>query len=143
VFTVANTGVEDGWTLVGLTIDLAPSRGGLLFDTAPGGPGFNAAQPFQALSDPQALIAPPDIADGATAMTLGFHGLAKGERFVFGIDMDDTLTQSAYGQTIVDGAEVEGAGVTGLIATPGGGTVTGRGRFDAQGRAVLNTGLCA
>ena len=143
IFTVTNRSLEAGWVLVGLTIDLEGSRGNLLFDTAADGPGHNAAQAFRSFSDPAMLIAPPDVPDGATSMTLGFQGLARGQTYSFGIDMDDRLAASISGNTIVDGLEVEGARAVGLLASPEGKTVEGRGTFDDTGRAVLNTGLCA
>jgi len=140
-FAIENRSVN-GWILIALTIDLDESRGRLIFDTAPDGAGFNVWGPFQALSDPAVLITSPDVADGDTMITLGFQGLAGGQVFQFGIDMDDRLTDSIMGPTIIDGAEIEGANVRALLATPEGDTVPGEGRFNRNGRAILNTGLC-
>ena len=130
-------------SLGSLTIRLAGSRGRLIFDTKFGGPGASMAQPFEPLSGEVGLKAATPVGDGSEMMRLKFSGFAPGRRFEFVIDIDDRMESSESGRAVVSGGEIEGAGAEAVLIRPDGATSRIRGRFRADGRALLRGGVCA
>ena len=126
-----------------LTIRLTGSRGRLIFDTEFGGLGASMAQPFEPLPGEVALEAATTVGDGDEVMRLVFSDFAPGRRFEFVIDVDDRMENSEFGQAVVSGGEIEGAGVEAELIRANGATSRIRGRFGADGRALLRGGVCA
>ena len=141
IFDIRNKS-DDGWNLVSLAFDLSPSRGGLIFDTDVGGPGENVAQPFELAGGNAQLTTMPAVSDGDAAMLMFFAGFAPGQSFVFTIDLDDRLAQSDMGQTMISGAEIEGAKARGLMRHTDGRELTAEGTFDRDSEARLSAGPC-
>ncbi len=133
------------WGLTSLSIQLAGSKGDLVFDTAPGGEGLSVYQPFEAsrgAADVK-LRAAPLVRDGERALELEFDAFWSGKDFDFTIDLDDRLPLSEYGQTMVSGAEIEGAVVIADFVDEDGVRSLQKGTFGPDARAVLNGGTCA
>lgn len=129
-FVIANKGATD-LDLRDVQINLAPSRGRLIFDTAGGGQGVEVFQPFR--SDAASV----SVADGAEALRFPLAGLPAGAQVSFTIDVDDRLTASEMGQIRVSGSEMEGAEITFLVDGTSHLAV-----FDADNRARTGKG-CA
>ncbi len=141
IFDIRNKS-DDGWQLVSLAFDLSPSHGGLIFDTDVGGLGENVAQPFELAGGNAQLTTMPTVSDGDAAMLMLFSGFAPGQSFVFTIDLDDRLTESDMGQTMISGAEIEGTKARGLMRHPDGRELTAEGTFDRDSEARLSAGPC-
>lgn len=133
------------WGLTSLSIQLAGSKGDLVFDTAPGGEGLSVYQPFEARSGASdvSLRRVPVVRDGDRAMDLEFDAFWSGKDFDFTIDLDDRLPVSEYGQTMISGAEIEGAVVVASFVDKDGVASVQKGTFGSDSRAVLNGGTCA
>lgn len=93
----------------GMQIDLRNSAGGLIFDISEGGAGASGYQPFEILQGGSAVRNYARVSDGDRVAFIEFATLEAGQRVIFMVDMDDTLPDNAFGQTIVDGAEIAGA----------------------------------
>lgn len=91
-----------------LTVDLAGSVAGLIFDVTGAGAGVQVYQPFEIVAGAQSLSAVPTVKDGDTGLAMQVTRLAPGDRIVFTIDVDDTIDQR---ESIVSNAEIEGATV--------------------------------
>ena len=91
-----------------ITIDLAGSAAGLIFDVTATGAGVEVFQPFELTAGAAQVETLPVVADGDTKLTLALSGLADGQSVAFTIDVDDTLGSRAI---TVSGAEIEGASV--------------------------------
>ena len=102
-----------------LTLDLAPSAGRLVFDTAVGGTGVEVFQPFRAEPGQAKLAVAPVVKDGADRLELNFARFDAGQRFRFSIDVDDQLTNSDLGQIRVAGREMDGAVLTVALGPDG------------------------
>lgn len=131
-FTFVNKGCALG--AVELTLDMASSAGGLIFDTESGGAGVEVFQPFEAVSGAPAMV---DVSDGATSLRLTLADWAEGGEVSFTIDVDDVLRHGDLGQTQVSGGEIAGATVR----------ITATGRqavasFDNTRRAVVRGLSC-
>lgn len=133
--TLTNASTTGGWRAIALEVDLADSAGALIFDTVPGGAGFNVAQP---LIGP-ALAAPPNLADGDRTVTLTLRPIPPGRSEVLTLDLDNTIGRQA---TIVDGAEIDGAAARATFRNPAGVKVDAVGRFDPSGVARLAPAAC-
>lgn len=133
------------WGLTSLSIQLAGSKGDLVFDTAPGGEGLSVYQPFEVQSGAAdvSLRGVPAVRDGDRAMDLEFDAFWSGKNFDFTIDLDDRLPVSEYGQTMISGAEIEGAVVIASFVDQDGVASVQKGTFGSDARAVLNGGTCA
>ncbi|NIA68648.1 aggregation factor core [Pelagibius litoralis] len=109
-FEIRNTG---GCALgaMKLTLDLAESLGGLIFDTSARGPGVEVYQPFELVEGATRVPDIPAVRDGGRSIELAMSGLAPREVVAFTIDVDDTLTSNPLGQTRVAGSEIMGAAV--------------------------------
>lgn len=132
-----------GLHLQQMAIDLAGSAGGVIFDTDYGGAGWSAYQPFNPLASSARLSAASSGLDGRQQLSLVFERFAPGDRFAFEIDLDDTIQESDYGQTVVTGDEIRGAAVMGIFADIHGQTYTASGYFDKDGQAFLTQGACS
>lgn len=124
-FVITNTGASD-LDVTEISLDLAPSKGRLIFDTVGGGAGVEVFQPFR--SDAGTLA----VADGAEMLSLPLAGLPSGAKVSFTIDVDDRLTASELGQIRVSGSEMQGAQMAFKVAGKGY-TAT----FDAQNVARI------
>ena len=141
IFDIRNKS-DEGWSLVSLAFDLSPSSGGLIFDTDVGGPGENVAQPFELAGGNARLTTMPAVSDGDAAMLMLFADFAPGQSFVFTIDLDDRLTHSDMGQTMISGAEIEGTKARGQMRHTDGRELTAEGTFDRDSEARLSAGPC-
>ena len=104
-FTIENTGLcllEDSR----LTLDLATSTAGLIFDVSERGAGVEVFQPFQLIQGLQALAAVPTVRDGQAKVTFDILSLEPGASIEFTIDVDDTLGGR---EITVSDSEIEGA----------------------------------
>jgi hypothetical protein len=110
-FSFSNLGVCSLKDVV-LTIDLAQTRGKLIFDTTATGAGVEVYQPFETSSSTVKLVGSSSVADGETSLTIGIDTIGTGEIVSFTIDVDDTLPQSQLGMIRVTGSEMQGAKVT-------------------------------
>lgn len=140
IFTIKNKSTE--WTLTQLTLDLASSRGKMLFDTAMGGDGLNVAQPFERRAGSAVLSAEPIIIDGDTALDLRFNTFGPGGDFQFTIDVDDTLPAGARGPTMIGANELEGAMVRVTLLGTNGVITNGIGRFGPTNEAMVELPVC-
>ncbi|WP_193182024.1 hypothetical protein [Nisaea sediminum] len=98
----------------GLQIDLRSSAGGLVFDISEGGAGASVYQPFEILEGREAVRGFSPVRDGDRTASIQFGTLEARRRVIFMVDVDDTLTDGAWSQTVIDGLEIAG---TGLILT--------------------------
>jgi len=110
-FSFSNLGACSLKDLV-LTIDLADTRGKLIFDTTATGAGVEVYQPFETASSSVKLVDSTTVADGDTSLTIGIDSIGTGEIVSFTIDVDDTLPQSQLGMIRVTGSEMQGAKIT-------------------------------
>lgn len=141
-FEIVNNSADD-WTVAYLELMLDGSAGGLIFDTEGGGPGTSMYQPFgTGPSDIEALV-PPTVGDGETALTLEFAGFDPGHRFVFTIDVDDTLPYSADGRQRVTDSEIDGALAKALFHAPDGQEMALEGHFGPDGIAIVSGLACS
>ena len=133
------------WGLTSLSIQLAGSKGDLIFDTAAGGEGLSVYQPFEARKGATdvRLRAVPIVRDGDRAVDLEFDAFWSGKDSDFTIDLDDRLPVSEYGQTMISGEEIEGAIAIANFIDKDGVRSVQKGSFGTDARAVLNGGTCA
>ncbi|UUX49508.1 hypothetical protein NUH88_19170 [Nisaea acidiphila] len=101
----------------GLQIDLRSSAAGLVFDISEGGAGASVYQPFELLEGREAVRSFAPVRDGDRVASILFGTLEAGQRVIFTVDVDDTSAESAWGQTVIDGAEIAGATI--VITTVG------------------------
>ena len=141
VFLIENSS-EDPWVLVSLEIDLKDSKGRVIFDTEDGGLGESMHTPFAAGDDHVGLITLPEIRDGDQEVFLQFNAFGPGRYFSFVVDTDDRLEEDSWGQAHVSGPEMSGARARAIVMMHDGSRTQARGRFNAQGQAVLRGGLC-
>jgi hypothetical protein len=117
-----------------LTLDLAGSAAGLIFDVTQAGAGVQVYQPFEVVTGGTLLTAAPQVRDGDTRLVLSLSDLPVGQRLEFTIDVDDTAGSRA---TLVSDAEMARAGVQAQLADG-----TRDATFDATSRARLSTPAC-
>jgi hypothetical protein len=115
----------------GVSVDMAGSAGGLIFDVTGAGAGVAVFQPFEIVEGADALAGAPEVRDGDTRVMLNVGSLAPGARIAFTIDVDDTIGRR---EITVSGAEIEGAH---LRVVMGGATYEGSFSPDAAARARL------
>jgi len=146
IFQISNKS-EGPWALVSLVIRLTGSRGGLVFDTEDGGPGYSMHQQFVPVTGPGTdkvgLVGAEPVGDGAEEIRLLFSDFLPGREFMFIIDVDDRLESSDYGQAVVSGDEIEGARAEAVLTMPGGAKATPKASFGNDGVARLRGGACA
>lgn len=114
-----------------LTVDLAGSAAGLVFDVTGQGAGVQVFQPFELVSGTDSVTALPEVADGDTSLDLPLSDLSPGDVIAFTIDLDDTIGAR---EITVSGSEIVGAGVT---LKTGNATATGLFNDDARTRVSL------
>lgn len=120
--------------LTDLTIDMAGSKAGLIFDTTGSGAGVEVFQPLEFVSGQSALNTIPEVKDGDASVGFSIQSLTPETALSFTIDVDDTLSNGERGQIIVTGSEIEGAQVriADQVAL-----------FDQKGVAVIALGCAA
>lgn len=91
-----------------VTIDLAGSSAGLVFDVTGEGAGVEVFQPFELVSGQEYVAAHSVVSDGDNAVMLRLLGLAAGAGVAFTIDVDDTIGAR---EITVSRSEIAGAGV--------------------------------
>lgn len=106
-FVIKNAG-NCALTDAKLTIDLAGSPYGLIFDVTGRGAGVEVFQPFELAAGGAALKSQPIVRDGDNRLTLDFGSLPAGETLSFTIDVDDTVNNR---EITVSDAEIAGATV--------------------------------
>ncbi len=137
-FIIVNGGKCDLRDFV-LDLDLAASRGQLVFDTTEAGAGVEVFQPFESLEGGLTLVSAKTVADGDKTLSVRGALLPSNQSVSFTIDVDDTLADSSLGQIRVTGAEIQNA-VARLSANNNPGVSAS---FDANNRAVIASTLCA
>lgn len=141
LFIIENKSQEP-WTLLSLEFRAQNSAGRVVFDTDFGGAGASEPQQFEPVEGEVGLMQAPVVADGAEDLTLHFTNFQAGRSFVFTIDLDDRLENSAEGQAYVTGEEISGAEVTVLFTHPKIGEGNARGTFGSDGKAHLRGATC-
>ena len=122
----------------GMQIDLRSSAGGLLFDIAEGGAGASVYQQFGISEGRDAVRSFAPVTDGDRVASILFNRIEGRGRVVFTVDVDDTLPEGPYGQTVVDSSEIAGAMI--VITTIGQDPVTAV--FMPDGRATAKVQGC-
>ncbi len=107
-FVLTNAGACDLAALE-VTLDLAESEAGLIFDVTGSGPGVEVFQPFQVVSGQEFIARTPVVSDGDSAVSLSLGGISKGQIVAFTIDVDDT---GGAREITVSDSELRGATVT-------------------------------
>ncbi len=146
IFRITNKS-EAPFALVSLLIRLTGSRGRLFFDTAEGGPGASMPEPFApvvgAVESDVGFLGATAVNDGDEQVSLRFSDFRPGREFMFTVDVDDRLENSDFGQAVISGDEIEGAGAEAGLILKGGRTSKVKGVFGTDGRALLKGGVCA
>lgn len=137
-FEIENTGLCPIGRLT-VTIDLAGSAAGLLFDTTGAGAGVQVFQPLRIAQGEERVERLAEIADGDQILSASLTGLSPGEAVVLTIDVDDTLAAGPRGQTQIAGSEIEGAAA--LISFEDA-DIPGAAAFAADGRALIAAPGC-
>lgn len=133
---------SDIWQISTVEINLASSKGRLIFDTTPGGKGVDVFQPYKEVSGSAKIISASKIADGSDAVTLRFERFAKGETYTFSIDVDDQLTSSELGQIRISGSEMELAKANFSLIASDGQAKNISASFDKDNKAIVNDPAC-
>lgn len=136
-FSIRNSSACESGPMT-VTIDLAGSKAGLIFDTTGSGAGVSVYQPFELVAGADRVVSVTGLTDGDTQVTLSLTGLDAGETAAFTIDVDDTLTAGPLGQTMIAGSEIAGARVR---VTMGGGSPV-QGTFSTAGTAKVAVEAC-
>ncbi len=110
-FVIQNSGNCD-FQDFDVLLDLSSSAAGLIFDTTSQGAGVEVFQPMEIVAGQSFLGEFDAPTDGDNKFNIPFKTLPKGAEMAFTIDVDDTLKNSASGQIIVRGQEIEGATVS-------------------------------
>ncbi|MEM7749066.1 MAG: aggregation factor core [Pseudomonadota bacterium] len=111
-FTITNTGACKAADF-SLRIDLASSKGRLIFDTTAKGAGVEVFQPLEITAGEASLASISKVRDGSRDVALELRSLAPGGKIAFTVDVDDTLPRSELGQTRVADSEISGAEIHG------------------------------
>ncbi|MEL6751603.1 MAG: aggregation factor core [Pseudomonadota bacterium] len=128
---------EGRWSITSARLELAPSRGGLIFDTVSGGGGVEVFQPFEGAAGSANLRRVSRLEDGGDLVVLDFAHFEPGEDYAFTIDVDDTAKASALGQIRVAGGEIDGARLRFVLRAPAGEIVEAGTTFGADAKAAL------
>lgn len=137
-FTIKNVGACE-WEQLTLDIDLARSRGKLIFDTTPSGAGENVFQSFQVTKGRDVLSLSKPINDGDSRISLAISELKPDQQVSFTIDVDDTLVNSELRRTRIVGSEI--ANGTARISAES--KDLGLGVFDDKNIALIELPVCA
>jgi hypothetical protein len=106
-FIIKNSSEE--FEISAMEINLASSRGRLIFDTINGGAGVEVFQPYKTVAGSARLAQAVSVSDGSENVGVRFESFPAGADYTFSIDVDDRLTASELGQIRVSGSEMEGA----------------------------------
>lgn len=129
-FVIANKGACATGPM-DITIDLAGSDAGLIFDVTDTGAGVEVFQPFVLVSGQAFVANTPAVQDGDNKVVLSLSNLMQDQPVAFTVDVDDT----AGGREItVSGSEISGA----TISIAGGAT----GVFGSNAVAVAKGAAC-
>lgn len=109
-FTITNTGSCAANDLV-VHIDLAASKGRLIFDPTASGAGVDVFQPLEVAAGQRHVASISPIQDGSQEVALKINAFGPGDKVIFTVDVDDTLKRSQLGQTRVANSEIENAKV--------------------------------
>lgn len=146
IFQITNKS-EAPFALVSLIIRLTGSRGRLFFDTAEGGPGASMPEPFAPVAgtgeSDVGFLGATAVNDGDEQVMLRFSDFRPGREFIFVVDVDDRLENSDFGQAVISGDEIDGAGAEAVLIQKGGRRSKVKGVFGTDGRALLKGGVCA
>ncbi len=109
-FTITNAG-NCKINELELRIDLASSKGGLIFDPTGSGAGVQVFQPLEVTTGQSYISAVSKVSDGGRDVDLRLNSFVPGAEVSFTVDVDDTLPRerSELGQTRVSDAEISGA----------------------------------
>jgi hypothetical protein len=118
-----------------VTIDLAPSSGGLIFDVTGQGSGVEVFQPFELISGADKVTKASTLRDGDQILTLELSQVSKDMPVSFTTDLDDT---QAGRQITVSGSEITGA----MVNVAQNGQVYS-GMFESNAQACVATQACA
>lgn len=118
-----------------MTLDLTPSRGGLIFDVTAAGEGVEVYQPLEITDGKQTLSAVPRVADGDKVIVFDIKQMDAGAKLSFTIDVDDT--KGGREITVTD-SEIDGAKV--MFSSDGKRFAQ---TFDGDARALVKTNLCS
>lgn len=111
-FTITNTGACQASNF-SLRIDLASSKGRLIFDPTAKGAGVEVFQPLEITEGEAHLASISKVRDGSSDVALELRSFAPGAKIAFTVDVDDTLPRSELGQTRVADSEISGAEIQG------------------------------
>ena len=142
IFAITNKS-EAPFALVSLIIRLTGSRGRLFFDTAEGGLGASMPEPFAPVESDVGFLGATAVNDGDEQVALRFYDFRPGREFMFVVDVDDRLENSDFGQAVISGDEIQGAGAEAVLILKGGRTSKVKGVFGTDGRALLKGDVCA
>jgi hypothetical protein len=117
-----------------LSIDLASSASGVIFDVTASGAGVDVFQPFDLVSGAEMVLQASDIRDGDQRLDLTLSEMGPGQSLAFTIDVDDTSGQRGI---TVSGAELSGATLTARVE---GREITGV--IGPDNKAILAMGPC-
>lgn len=139
-FIITNRSPE-GWHLVSLAIDLAPSAGALMFDTDEGGLGVGGASPFfPDDASPVRLVRTVPAQDGGQTIALHFENFVPNSNYSFYVDVD--AAPNGEGRTWVLPSDIRGARVSAAFRGPSGQTDIVDARFAEIGEADSGAGGC-
>lgn len=116
-YFVLKNASEPGWTVRRVEIDLRDSAGRLIFDVTESGAGVSGWRSYAEAGGTAVAVARTEVTDGDSLLNIGFARFDPGERFLFTIDLDDTLPAGT--QTWVDGAEIAGGRVHAVFTREG------------------------
>lgn len=94
-----------------MIFDLRPTTAGLLFDTAPSGPGENVAQPFEIARSSGVTVSSLPVPDGASIAELRFGNFTPEGEVEVTVDVDDSVPSGPRGVQMIDPSEIAGARV--------------------------------
>jgi hypothetical protein len=93
-FKVSNIAPCDAIRVKEISLDLATARSGLIFDTQPGGPGYDDEPTggITVLAGDEFVKGTLRMEDGTKVVTLQLNEFRPGDSFRFALDVDDTET---------------------------------------------------
>lgn len=92
-----------------ITIDLAGSESGLIFDVTAAGSGVEVFQPFEVVAGGEHIVRQPRVLDGDQSVALQVSDFGMGKSVAFTIDVDDT---AGAREITVSNSELRGATVS-------------------------------
>ena len=135
LFEVSFSGGADGTNLTSMKLDLMNT----FFNTENGAPGVYGSFPLTIISHDGFAITSSSVVNGGTQLALTFSGFQAGDKLVFSIDVDENGNLEA--NAVVEGAEIEGATLTGSFTAPHMHDVTTPGLVFYDKYSLAGTGL--